>query len=75
MKTKYIIWIVYLLLACLGSVRAERRHRIVATTGMIADLARHVGGDRVDVTQIVPAGGDPHSYTPNRRDVAHLMQA
>ena len=50
-------------------------HRIVATTGMIADLARQVGRDWVEVAQIVPAGGDPHSYTPTRRDVARLIRA
>lgn len=54
---------------------ARSPHRIVATTGMIADLARQVGGESVEVAQLVPAGGDPHSYTPTRRDVARLMQA
>lgn len=75
-----MIRIRFMLAACmvgagLSSAGPASPHRIVATTGMIADLARNAGGDRVEVLQIVPAGGDPHSYTPTRRDVVRLMQA
>lgn len=42
---------------------AERR-RVVATTTMLADLARAIGGDRIEVTSIMKPGGDPHTYQP-----------
>lgn len=72
---KYMVWIIGLLLGGLSVSGASEPHNVVATTGMIADLVRHVGGERVEVAQIVPAGGDPHSYTPTRRDVLRLSQA
>ena len=72
---KYMVWIIGLLLGGLSVSGASEPHNVVATTGMIADLVRHVGGERVEVVKIVPAGGDPHSYTPTRRDVLRLSQA
>ncbi|MBX3727637.1 MAG: zinc ABC transporter substrate-binding protein [Candidatus Sumerlaeia bacterium] len=50
-------------------------YRVVATTGMVADLVRHVAGDKADVVQLVGDGVDPHLYTPTRNDVAHLHRA
>lgn len=45
--------------------REEREaQRVIATTTMIADLAREIGGDRVEVTSIMEPGGDPHTYQP-----------
>lgn len=47
----------------------------VATVGMVADIVRHVGGEQVNVTQIMGAGVDPHLYKPTRDDVQTLMTA
>lgn len=49
------------------------RLRVVATTGMIADMVRQVGGDRVEVTQLIQAGVDPHLYKPIRDDVVAIL--
>ena len=46
----------------------------VATVGMVADLVRNVGGEHVEVTQIMGAGVDPHLYKPNRDDVQTLSR-
>ncbi len=43
--------------------------KAVATVGMVADLVRNVGGDHVEVTQIMGAGVDPHLYKATRDDV------
>ncbi|WP_265523435.1 anchored repeat ABC transporter, substrate-binding protein [Oerskovia flava] len=48
---------------------------VVATTGVLADLARNVVGDRATVTSLVPDGGDPHSYEPSLRDVRDVVYA
>ena len=48
---------------------------MVATTPVAADLVRNVGGDRVEVTSIVPADADPHDYQPRPSDVAALADA
>lgn len=49
--------------------------RVVATVGMVADLVRHVGGDRITVTQLMGAGVDPHLYKPTRDDVQKITDA
>ncbi|MFV0432860.1 MAG: anchored repeat ABC transporter, substrate-binding protein [Leucobacter sp.] len=53
----------------------SNRVSVVTTTGIIADLARHVAGDRADVTSLVPEGGDPHGYEPSLRDVRDIVYA
>lgn len=47
---------------------------VVATVGMVADVVRNVGGDRVDVSQIMGPGVDPHLYITTRDDVRAIMQ-
>ncbi|MCI1692152.1 MAG: anchored repeat ABC transporter, substrate-binding protein [Actinomyces sp.] len=51
------------------------RLQVVTTTGILADLARNVGGDRVDVASIVPDGADPHSYEPTPHNVRDIVYA
>jgi manganese/zinc/iron transport system substrate-binding protein len=48
---------------------------VVATTGMIADAVRVVGGDRVSVRALMGPGIDPHSYRQTRSDIAALARA
>jgi len=49
--------------------------RVVATTGMVADLALRVGGDRVAVTGLMGPGVDPHLYKASEGDVRRLQRA
>lgn len=48
---------------------------VVATTSLIGDIARRVGGSRVDVRVLLPTGADPHAYEPRPQDVAALTDA
>lgn len=48
---------------------------VVATTGMVADAARQVGGDLVEVRALMGPGVDPHSYRQTRTDIVALTQA
>lgn len=49
--------------------------KVVATTGMIGDIARHVAGDRADLHTIMGEGVDPHLYKPVASDVRRIMGA
>ncbi len=49
--------------------------QVVATTGMIADAARRVGGDRVTVQALMGAGIDPHAYRQTRSDIVAMTRA
>lgn len=48
---------------------------VVATTGMIADAARQIGGDLVEVRALMGPGVDPHSYRQTRTDIAAMVRA
>ena len=48
---------------------------VVAKVAPIADLVGMVGGERVEVTTLVPPGADSHTYEPRPSDVARLSEA
>ncbi|NOD63835.1 MULTISPECIES: metal ABC transporter solute-binding protein, Zn/Mn family [unclassified Ruegeria] len=54
---------------------AEAPLKVVATTGMIADAARQVGGDQVEVTGLMGPGVDPHAYRQTRSDIVAMTRA
>ncbi|SLN19846.1 Periplasmic zinc-binding protein TroA precursor [Roseovarius litorisediminis] len=56
-------------------LQAQARLNVVATTGMIGDAARQVGGDLVEVKSLMGAGVDPHSYRQTRSDIAAMTRA
>lgn len=55
--------------------KGDGRLQVVTTTGLLRDLVRNVGGDRVNVASLVPDGADPHSYEPSLRDARNVVYA
>ncbi len=55
--------------------QAEEALAVVATTGMIADAAHQVAGDRAEVTALMGPGVDPHAYRQTRSDIARMLDA
>jgi manganese/zinc/iron transport system substrate-binding protein len=49
--------------------------RIVATTGMVADVVQAIAGDDCQVIALMGSGVDPHLYKPTRHDVKQLLDA
>jgi ABC-type Zn uptake system ZnuABC Zn-binding protein ZnuA len=49
--------------------------KVTVTLGLFGDLVRQVGGDRVQVSALVPNGSDPHTYEPPPSQIAKLSQA
>ncbi|WP_375687523.1 metal ABC transporter solute-binding protein, Zn/Mn family [Pseudooceanicola sp. LIPI14-2-Ac024] len=58
-----------------GPLRADSALQVVATTGMIADAARAIGGDAVEVRALMGPGVDPHSYRQTRTDIVAMTRA
>jgi manganese/zinc/iron transport system substrate-binding protein len=54
---------------------AEAKVHVATTIGMVADLVRQVGGERVEVEQLMGPGVDPHLYKPTSTDAARLSKA
>jgi ABC-type Zn uptake system ZnuABC Zn-binding protein ZnuA len=49
--------------------------RVVTSIELFADLIRQVGGERAQVTALVPAGADPHTYEPVPSKVVDISKA
>jgi zinc/manganese transport system substrate-binding protein len=65
------------LLVCLSPARAQAPAKlpVVATFSILADLARNVGGDRIEVISLVGPNGDAHVYQPSPEDAKNLNAA
>jgi zinc/manganese transport system substrate-binding protein/manganese/iron transport system substrate-binding protein len=49
--------------------------KVVATTTQVADFTRNIGGDRIELTQILKPNVDPHDYEASPADVAAIAKA
>ena len=58
-----------------GPLRAVTPLQVVATTGMLADTVREIGGDAVEVRALMGPGVDPHSYRQTRTDILAMSRA
>ncbi|MDQ3871529.1 MAG: zinc ABC transporter substrate-binding protein [Chloroflexota bacterium] len=54
---------------------AGEKLRAVTTITVFADLVRNVGGDRVTVDALVPAGRDVHTFDPSPSDARKIADA
>lgn len=65
-----------LVVACGGPPREDPGPpTVVATTGMIGDMAGIIGGGHVQVESLMGPGIDPHLYKPSAGDVDRLSRA
>jgi manganese/zinc/iron transport system substrate-binding protein len=72
-----VLTLAMLLSACSteSSDSSNGKLQIVTTTGMIADIAKNVGGEHVEVTALMGPGVDPHLYKASEGDVRRLQNA
>ena len=78
MKLHRLVPLVIALLTTIGCKPAENesgKPLVVATTTMVADLARAIGGNRVEVRGLMGPGVDPHNYVPKLGDTNLLESA
>ncbi len=69
---RYLVFLLSLIIAL--SAKAEKPH-VVATASMIMDMAKNIGKEHVQVSCIVPIGGDPHIYKPTPKDAKLVVNA
>lgn len=73
------LMLIGLLLAAMSAfpVRAQEAAalNVVATFSVLGDFVTQVGGDRVNLTTLVPVGGDPHTFEPSPADSVALADA
>ena len=52
-----------------------QKPNVVATSNILADWVRVVGGDRVEVFSLLPPNADPHTYQPGAQDITRVADA
>lgn len=72
-----IVSLVFAFFALYSSEEAMAEGRLTVVTSIfpVVEMARAVGGDRVDVRQLIPPGSEPHSWEPKSSDMVSLKQA
>ena len=61
-------------LACISSTDSEKL-KVVATVFPLADFVKNVGGDKVEVITLLPAGASPHAYDLKVHEVKNIAEA
>ncbi|MGJ8644641.1 MAG: metal ABC transporter substrate-binding protein [Luteolibacter sp.] len=59
-----------LLLSILLAPLASAELKVVSLHPLVGDLLRQVGGDKIEVVDLIGANGDPHSFEPLAKDLA-----
>ncbi len=49
--------------------------KVIATTGIVADIVSNVGQDKIELARLLPVGADPHTFEPAPRDLAAVAGA
>lgn len=75
-----IVLLVFTLLlsSCGGNdniIEANDKIRVVSSFTIISDMAEQIGGDLVDIYNLVPTGTDPHEYEPMPNDIKAATNA
>ena len=63
------------LLAACGGDPPDRKINVVTTLPLFADFVREVGGDRVEVSSLIPPGVNPDSWQPAPGDPQRIAEA
>jgi zinc transport system substrate-binding protein len=58
-----------------SATSASGKLTVVASFDAIAEFARAVGGDKVEVITLTPAGMEPHEFEPKAQDMVTLSKA
>ena len=48
---------------------------VLATTPMLGDFVNEIGGDNINLTILMPAEADPHTYDPSPQDASKIADA
>lgn len=78
MKKIFLLLLILALLplaGCTGTTSDSSKIHITATLFPQYDFARHIGGDKVEVTLLLPSGQESHLYDPSPSDMAKISKS
>ena len=69
------ILVVTTVLGCKNNKVDNGKLNVVVTTTMLTDLVKNIGGDLINLQELMGAGVDPHLYKASEGDVSKLFNA
>lgn len=70
---------IFILAACgtnsSGKDNSDGKIQVVTTFTILEDMVNEIGGDQVEVYNLVPIGTDPHEYEPLPEDIKKASDA
>ena len=56
---------------------SDSKEQLRVFTGIypLYNFAKHIGGDKISVRNIIPAGAEPHDWEPSPQDIAEITKA
>lgn len=70
-----LVLLLFFTLALTGANAQDKSLNIIATSNILADVARSIGGDLVTVDSLIPPGADGHAGQPTPNDVLKVTRA
>lgn len=65
----------FIFLGNFTAISTNNKIGVAVTIPVQSEIVKMVGGDRVEVTVLVPPGADPHSYEPTPSQLTELSEA
>ena len=75
-KTISLILVLLLAISFTGcnAEKEDNKVKIVTTLFPFYDFAKHVAGDKAEITLLLPTGAEAHSYEPTAKDVVAIQE-
>lgn len=71
----FLILPLLLTLLVFGPARADEPLQVIVSFSVLEDMVAQIGGKDVEVTSLIPMGGEPHDWEPRPYDIAELAEA
>ncbi len=71
----FLIALGFIFLSMGSALAVPEKMKVIATTSIIGDIVKNVGGDLVELTVLVGPNGDSHEFEPTPADAVSLSKA
>lgn len=70
-----LAWVAYATIQLRNETNQTGKKQVLTTFTVLADMARNVAGDRIDVESLTKPGAEIHGYEPTPQDLVRLQGA